>query len=76
MHRLEFYPPEELATIVQRASKIWRVPVTEDGALEIGRRSRGTPRIANRLLRRLRDFVEQIGADVQIGVGAVGLQGL
>jgi holliday junction DNA helicase RuvB len=63
-HRLEFYPPEELAIIVQRAARIWRVPITEDGALTIGRRSRGTPRIANRLLRRLRDFVEQRGASV------------
>jgi holliday junction DNA helicase RuvB len=59
VHRLEFYPPEELATILLRAARIWRVPITEEGALEIGRRARGTPRIANRLLRRLRDFVEQ-----------------
>jgi Holliday junction DNA helicase RuvB len=57
--RLEFYPPEELAVILQRAARIWRVPLTEDGAREIGRRARGTPRVANRLLRRLRDFVEQ-----------------
>ena len=57
--RLEFYPAEELAVILRRSSRIWHVPITEDGALEIGRRARGTPRIANRLLRRLRDFVEQ-----------------
>jgi Holliday junction DNA helicase RuvB len=54
--RLEFYSPEDLARIVARTAKILGVPVTGDGALEIGRRSRGTPRIANRLLRRVRDF--------------------
>lgn len=54
--RLEFYSPEELSRIVQRTAAILSVPLTEDGALEIGRRSRGTPRIANRLLRRVRDF--------------------
>lgn len=56
MLRLEFYSPAELALIVARTSRILQVPITEDGALEIGRRSRGTPRIANRLLRRVRDF--------------------
>ena len=56
MLRLEFYSPGELARIVTRTSRILGVPITEDGALEIGRRSRGTPRIANRLLRRVRDF--------------------
>ncbi|MFV0421236.1 Holliday junction branch migration DNA helicase RuvB [Oleidesulfovibrio sp.] len=54
--RLEFYSPAELATIVKRTAGILGVPLTEDGAFEIGRRSRGTPRIANRLLRRVRDF--------------------
>ncbi len=54
--RLEFYSPGELARIVARTARILNVPITEDGALEIGRRSRGTPRIANRLLRRVRDF--------------------
>ena len=54
--RLEFYSPEELARIVLRTSRILNVPVTNEGAFEIGRRSRGTPRIANRLLRRVRDF--------------------
>ncbi len=54
--RLEFYNPKELAQIVQRTAGILGVPITPDGALEIGRRSRGTPRIANRLLRRVRDF--------------------
>lgn len=56
MLRLEFYSPEELARIVTRTARILAVPITGDGALEIGRRARGTPRIANRLLRRVRDF--------------------
>ncbi|MDR2488360.1 MAG: Holliday junction branch migration DNA helicase RuvB [Desulfovibrio sp.] len=54
--RLEYYNPAELARVVRRSAAILNVEVTEDGALEIGRRSRGTPRIANRLLRRVRDF--------------------
>ena len=56
--RLEFYTPEELSRVVMRSARILGVPITEGGALEIGRRSRGTPRIANRLLRRVRDFAE------------------
>lgn len=60
--RLEFYSPEELARIVKRASGILDVDISEEGALEIGRRSRGTPRIANRLLRRVRDFASVQGA--------------
>ncbi len=59
--RLNFYSPEELVTIVKRSAGILGVPMDESGALEIGRRSRGTPRIANRLLRRLRDFAEVKG---------------
>jgi Holliday junction DNA helicase RuvB len=62
MLRLEFYSPEELARIVKRTARILNVTITEDGALEIGRRSRGTPRIANRLLRRVRDFSTVRGA--------------
>ncbi len=65
--RLEFYTPEELARVVVRAARILNVPVTEDGALEIGRRSRGTPRIANRLLRRVRDFAGVYGRGVVDG---------
>ena len=56
--RLEFYTPEELSRVVIRSSRILGVPITEGGALEIGRRSRGTPRIANRMLRRVRDFAD------------------
>jgi Holliday junction resolvasome, helicase subunit len=60
--RLEFYTPEELARIVHRSAGLLEVPLVEDGALEIARRSRGTPRIANRLLRRVRDYA-QVKAD-------------
>ena len=56
--RLEFYTPEELTHIVTRSSQLLKVPAEPGGALEIARRSRGTPRIANRLLRRVRDFAE------------------
>src|SRR5512146_1358140 len=56
--RLEFYTPEELTLIVHRSARLLAIPVDEGGALEIARRSRGTPRIANRLLRRVRDFAE------------------
>ncbi|MBQ3153830.1 MAG: Holliday junction branch migration DNA helicase RuvB, partial [Clostridia bacterium] len=54
--RLELYPPEELARIVTRSSGILNTPILPEGALEIAKRSRGTPRIANRFLKRVRDF--------------------
>ncbi len=56
--RLELYTPEELQEIVTRSAGILDVPIESDGAMEIARRSRGTPRIANRMLRRVRDFAE------------------
>ncbi len=56
--RLEMYTPEELSQIVKRSSKILNIPVDDDGAYQIASRSRGTPRIANRLLKRSRDFAE------------------
>src|SRR6187402_1067978 len=56
--RLEFYTPAELTTIVTRSARLLNVAIDGEGALEIARRSRGTPRIANRLLRRVRDFAE------------------
>ena len=56
--RLELYTPEELALIVSRSAGILGVPIETDGAMEIARRSRGTPRIANRMLRRVRDFAQ------------------
>jgi Holliday junction DNA helicase RuvB len=56
--RLEFYTPEELERIVLRSARLLKVEIEQPGALEIAKRSRGTPRIANRLLRRVRDFAE------------------
>ncbi|MFO0208539.1 MAG: Holliday junction branch migration DNA helicase RuvB, partial [Betaproteobacteria bacterium] len=63
--RLEFYTEDELASIVHRSAGLLRAPIDAAGALEIARRSRGTPRIANRLLRRVRDFA-QVREDGQI----------
>lgn len=60
--RLELYTPEELSCIVTRSARILNVEIVEEGAMEIARRSRGTPRIANRMLRRVRDFA-QVRAD-------------
>ena len=59
--RLEFYTPEELARIVTRSASLLNAMIVDQGALEIARRSRGTPRIANRLLRRVRDYAEVKG---------------
>lgn len=61
---LEFYKPEELQFIITRAAEILNVKIDKEGALEIARRSRGTPRIANRLLKRVRDFAQVLGVDV------------
>ncbi|SDD99447.1 Holliday junction branch migration DNA helicase RuvB [Aquimonas voraii] len=58
VQRLEFYTPEELTAIVRRSARILNIQCAPEGAAEIARRSRGTPRIANRLLRRARDFAE------------------
>src|SRR3982751_3541755 len=57
-HRLEFYAPADLEEIVRRSARILSVPVDDEAAAEIARRARGTPRIANRLLRRVRDFAQ------------------
>lgn len=69
VQRLEFYSVSELTKIILRSAKIFNVSITAEGATEIGRRSRGTPRIANRLLRRVRDYAQvklqpNIDADV------------
>ena len=61
---LEFYKPEELQFIITRAAEILNVKIDQEGAMEIARRSRGTPRIANRLLKRVRDFAQVLGVDV------------
>ena len=60
VHRLEFYPPEELAAIVDRSARILAIDVDGDARDEVAKRSRGTPRIANRLLRRVRDFAHHL----------------
>lgn len=84
VNQLQFYTPEELATIVRRSARLLGVAIDDGGAAEIARRSRGTPRVANRLLRRVRDYAEVkhdgvITADVAegalslLGVDPVGL---
>ena len=84
---LDFYPPDELSVIVTRSAGILGIGIDEQGALEIARRSRGTPRAANRLLRRVRDFAQVAGNDhidgpvadsglTQLGVDALGLETL
>ena len=82
--RLEFYSAEELAKIVTRSAGLLKVPLDAEGGFEIARRSRGTPRIANRLLRRVRDYVDVKGsgqitkplADKALAMLDVDLQGL
>ena len=59
--RLEFYRPEDLVTIIRRSAALLDIPIDKQGALEMGRRSRGTPRIANRLLKRVRDYAQVKG---------------
>lgn len=59
--RLDFYPPEDLARIVQRSATLLGAPCDEEGALSLAKRSRGTPRVANRLIRRVRDFADVHG---------------
>jgi Holliday junction DNA helicase RuvB len=67
--RLDFYTDEELLDIVKRGSRVIKVAITEDGAREIAKRSRGTPRIAGRLLRRVRDFAS-VSGDARIDAGS------
>ena len=62
--RMEYYSPEELVRIVKRSARLFGIGIDDEGAWELGRRSRGTPRIANRLLRRVRDFSEVSGRGV------------
>jgi Holliday junction DNA helicase RuvB len=76
VQRLNFYPPEELAEVIRRSAKILGVEATTEGALELAKRSRGTPRVANRLLRRVRDYaqVKACGAiDVDVAREALRL---
>ncbi len=63
--RMEFYNVDELTTIIRNSAKALRVPIEDEGAIELARRSRGTPRLANRFLKRVRDFA-QVGGDGKI----------
>ena len=75
--RLELYTPEELALIVTRSAGILNVPIQPEGAMEIARRSRGTPRIANALLRRVRDFAQVRGTGrVDMAIARYALEAL
>lgn len=74
IQRLRYYEPEELTLILLRSAKILEISLTQDGAEAIGKRSRGTPRIANRLLRRVRDYV-QVKAVAEIS-GAIATEAL
>jgi Holliday junction DNA helicase RuvB len=76
VQRLRFYELDELTSIVQRTAEILKTPINPDGATEIARRARGTPRIANRLLKRVRDYVEvkNTGADITEAIAAEALE--
>ena len=84
---LDFYPPEELCLIVKRSSKVLGIEIDDAGAMELAKRSRGTPRAANRLLRRVRDYAQVAGKTVielatadegltRLGVDVLGLEPL
>jgi Holliday junction DNA helicase RuvB len=75
VQRLNFYPPEELAEVIRRSAAILGVEVTEEGAVELAKRSRGTPRVANRLLRRVRDYAQvKAGGFVDVTVARDALR--
>jgi Holliday junction DNA helicase RuvB len=87
INRLEFYTAEDLTRIVERSASLLQIDVTPEGAAEIGRRARGTPRIANRLLRRVRDFAQVENSGVidqeiadnalkRLGIDQLGLDSL
>jgi len=77
VERLHFYPEEDLARIVTRSARVLGVPITSEGAAEIARRSRGTPRVANRLLRRVRDYAEvRAGGEITAPVASAALERL
>ena len=70
VHHLDYYTTEELATIARRSAGTLGIPIDAEGAAEVAKRARGTPRIANRLLRRVRDFAQVAGQDSITGKGA------
>jgi holliday junction DNA helicase RuvB len=75
VHRLEFYPGDDLAVIVNRSAAILGITIADEAAAELARRARGTPRIANRLLRRVRDFAHHLGSEkVTLEAAAWGLE--
>lgn len=75
VQRLDFYPAEELATIVRRSAEILGVTATDEGATELAKRSRGTPRVANRLLRRVRDYAQvRADGDIDAEVASAALE--
>ena len=77
VHRLELYSSKDLATIVKRSSKILKVKIDEEASMEIARRSRGTPRIANRLLKRVRDYALVLGdGDINLKIAKHALNKL
>jgi Holliday junction DNA helicase RuvB len=77
--KLDYYMPEDLQKIVVRAAGILDIPISEDGAEQLARRSRGTPRVANRLLKRVRDYAQVIGdgtIDDETARAALEMQGV
>ncbi len=75
--RLEYYTADVLQRIIQRAAGLLKTPITSEAAMEISRRSRGTPRIANGLLRRMRDFAQVLGnGTIDLGISQHGLKAL
>ena len=75
VHRLEFYPGDDLAVIVNRSAAILGITIADEAAAELARRARGTPRIANRLLRRVRDFAHHLGSEtVTLEAASWGLE--
>lgn len=77
IHRLELYSPDELKIIVKRSADILGIKIDDKGALEIARRSRGTPRIANRLLKRVRDYASVLGnGDINLEITRLALEKL
>lgn len=75
--RLDYYEPQDLFLIIQRSAKILDVEISDEGAMELAMRSRGTPRIANRLLRRTRDFAQVMGNNqIDMEIAALALQRL
>jgi Holliday junction DNA helicase RuvB len=77
--RVDFYDPKDIKEIITRSARILEIPIHEEGALEIARRSRGTPRVANRLLRRVRDFAQVEAEGVithEVAKGALDMLGV